>query len=134
MIPWRSTVGEGRVAAVDVLQPGGQVPLKDIFEDGTPWCSFWDDVNGGRLKTDKVNEARKVELDWLHHHRVVPFAVKSLSACSTLVFRSRRGHLTGSFYGMAQRDIYLELPLWSSGEVNVRYDSLPLRLHARQCT
>ena len=65
MIPWRSTVGEGRVAAVDVLQPGGQVPLKDIFEDGTPWCSFWDDVNGGRLKTDKVNEARKVELDWL---------------------------------------------------------------------
>ena len=27
-----------------------------------------DDVNGGWLKTENANQARKVELDWLHHH------------------------------------------------------------------
>ena len=59
------TVSEGPVAA---LQPGGQVPPEDLFEDGTPWHSFWNDVNGGWMETDKVSEARKVESDWLHHH------------------------------------------------------------------
>ena len=43
---------------------------RDLFEDDTPWYSFCDDVNGGGLNTDKVNDARKVELDWLHHHGV----------------------------------------------------------------
>ena len=44
--------------------------LRDLFEDDMSWYSSSDDVNGGRLKTDEVKEARKIELDWLHHHGV----------------------------------------------------------------
>ena len=47
------TVGERHVA-------GGRVPLEDLREDEMPWYSFREDVNGGWLKTDKVNEAKKV--------------------------------------------------------------------------
>ena len=56
------TVNEGHVAAVDALQPRG--------EDDMPWYSVWGDVNDGWLNTIRVNEARQVKLDWLHHHRV----------------------------------------------------------------
>ena len=65
------TVREGHVTAVcDVLQLGGPVPLENLFDDDMPWYSFWDDANGGWLKTDQDNGARQVEMDWLHQHRV----------------------------------------------------------------
>ena len=57
------TVSERHVAAVDVLQPDRPVPLEDHFEDDMLWYSFWDDVNGGWLKTDKVDEGSKVGLE-----------------------------------------------------------------------
>ena len=41
---------------------------ENLFEYDMPCYSFWDDVKRGWLHTDKVNEARKVEMDWLHHH------------------------------------------------------------------
>ena len=58
------------MATEDAQRPGGLAPLENLLVDDMPWYSFWDDVSGGRLKTDKVNEARRVELDWLHHHGV----------------------------------------------------------------
>ena len=38
---------------------------------------FWDDVNGGWLKSDKVRETRQIELDYVHKHNIytkVPLA------------------------------------------------------------
>ena len=55
---------------MDELQPGGQIPLEDLFEDDVPWYSLWHGVNGGWLKTDKAKEVRKVELDLLRHQGV----------------------------------------------------------------
>ena len=59
-----NTLGEAHATAVDVLQSGGAVHR---FEDDMLWFSFRDDVNGGWLKTDKVDEAREVESDLLHN-------------------------------------------------------------------
>ena len=73
------TVSEGHVAAVDALQLGGPDPLDNLFDNELPWCSFWDDENGASLKTDHVNEARKVELDWFRDHGV--YDRRKISEC-----------------------------------------------------
>jgi hypothetical protein len=54
----------------------GPVPEERVIGDG-PWWRYWDDVNGGYLKPDKVLAARAVELGWVHAREVyekVPLA------------------------------------------------------------
>ena len=64
MIPWATTLSANDTwpqwmccNQIDRFQ------LEDHFEGDMLWYSFWDDVNGGWLKTDKVDEGSKVGLD-----------------------------------------------------------------------
>ena len=59
------SAGHERAMSATRVQLGGLVLLEDFFEDHMPWYTFCDDVSG-----DQVNEARQVELDWLHPHAV----------------------------------------------------------------
>ena len=110
------TVSEGHVAAVDALRPGGPVPLEDLSEDDIPWCSFCGDANGGWLKTDKVNQAREVELDWLHHHGFLTFDAESQSAFSTLV-QSQAGYCGSTRTEAMTRNRTIEIVWWFVGSV-----------------
>ena len=81
----KTKTSEGQVAAVDALQPCGTVPLEDLFEDDMQVYSFWDDVHDGWLNTDRVTEARNVELDMFGCIITeFTFEVNSSSAHSTL--------------------------------------------------
>ena len=47
----------------------GPVPVEPLIPEGvrmdTAVCGYWDDVNGGWLKKDKVEAARHEEIEWL---------------------------------------------------------------------
>ena len=47
----------------------GPVPEEPLMEHGE-WFNYWDDVNGGYLDPKGVEEARKLEMDYIHRQGV----------------------------------------------------------------
>ena len=59
----------GELSALDGAT-AGPTPVAPVVPGSSPLGDYWDDVNGGFLKPEKVREARLEELAWFHTHEV----------------------------------------------------------------
>ena len=52
------------------MQQSGPVPEEAAMSSGD-WTSYWDDVNGGYLEADKVQQSRAAEREWIKKQELI---------------------------------------------------------------